>query len=460
MTVPTTQDTDVLVHDLGIAFSAHGVEAYLVGGFVRDRLLGNPSKDIDIVCINNDGIAAMRDVAQRRDWSPPVVFERFGTAQIRGDGFIVETVRARKEQYDPQSRKPDVAPGTLEEDVMRRDFTVNALCQRFEGEILDLTERGLADLEAKLLRTPLDPRETFREDPLRMFRAARFVAQLGFQLADGVLEAMAAEASRASVLSVERIRDELIRLLISPHARDGINVLRDANLLDFVAPELKPMQGVEQGGYHIYDVWEHTLHALDAAPPDLITRLAVLFHDIGKPPTHEFVDGEKHTFYGHPQAGAEIAKEAMTRLRFSNDDTDAVAKLVELHLRPIQYDAQEWSDAAVRRLIRDAGELRAKMIDVAKADTVASSYPGTDELDQLAARMDALDQGEAVSQMQSPLSGSEIMELAARPPGRWVGAVKSALENAVIEGEITSGDREAAKAWLRARPELWNNPTS
>jgi poly(A) polymerase len=444
---------DVLA-DLGDCFAKAGVEAYVVGGFVRDQILGHHSKDIDIVCVNDGGIEALEQFARANQWSKPAVFERFGTAQTRGDGFIVEVVRARSERYDPQSRKPDVAPGTLQEDIIRRDFTVNALCQTFEGEILDLTGKGRDDLQAGVLRTPLDAGETFSEDPLRMFRAARFVAQLGFQTAPGVLEAMQAQAERAKVLSAERIRDELARLLTSPRARDGMNLLRESGLLAVVAPELLDMVGVEQGGYHKYDVWDHTMYAVEAAPAELITRCAALFHDAGKPGTHALTDEGKHTFYGHAGVGAGIAREVMERLRFSNDEIEAVARLVDLHLRPIQYDAEDWGDSAVRRLIRDAGELRGRMLDLARADTVASSFPTTAGLDELGRRMETLDQGGSVSQLVAPVSGEEIMAMAGRKRGPWVGVVKRALEEAVIEGTLDPNDHDAAVEWLRSQPEL------
>jgi len=448
------RSTGEVLADLGDCFAKAGVEAYVVGGFVRDQILGHPSKDIDIVCVNDGGIETLERFARARQWSKPAVFERFGTAQTRGDGFIVEVVRARSERYDPQSRKPDVAPGTLQEDIMRRDFTVNALCQKFDGEILDLTGKGRDDLKAGVLRTPLDADETFSEDPLRMFRAARFVAQLGFQTAPGVLEAMQAQAERAKVLSAERIRDELARLLTSPHARNGMNLLRDSGLLAVVAPELLEMVGVEQGGYHKYDVWDHTMYAVEAGPTDSITRCAALFHDAGKPATHALAEDGKHTFYGHAGVGANIAREVMGRLRFSNDEIEAVAKLVDLHLRPIQYDAEGWGDSAVRRLIRDAGDLRNRMLDLARADTVASSFPTTAGLDQLAQRMEALDQGGSVSQLVAPVSGEEIMAMAGRKSGPWVGVVKRALEEAVIEGTLNPNDHDAAVEWLRSHPKL------
>jgi len=436
------------------------VEACLVGGFVRDRLLGNEGKDIDLLVVGEGAVPLLRAVARALEWAPPQVFEHFGTAQIRGDGFIVEAVRARAERYDPASRKPAVTPGTLDEDVWRRDFTVNALCQTLDGDILDRTGQGITDLYAGVLRTPLDARDTFSEDPLRMYRAARFVAQLGFDLADGVLDAMRDMAPRASILSVERVAEELRRLLTSPHPRAGMEVLRDAGLLTVHLPELLEMVGVEQSGYHLYDVWTHTLVALEHAPPDELTRVAVLLHDVGKPRTHAVAEDGRHTFYDHPEVGAQMSRAMLERLRFSNAEVDAVAELVRHHLRPIQYDPTAFGDAAVRRLMRDTGDLRNRLLDVARADTRASAFPDTAGIDELEARMRRLEaeSGDARSAYASPLDGEELMALAGRGPGRWVGAAKRALEDAVIEGVVPPGDREAARHWLAEHPEILSAP--
>jgi poly(A) polymerase len=431
-----------------------GIETYLVGGFVRDRLLGREGKDLDLVTVGVEGIPVLERVARQFGWPPPQRFDRFGTGQIRGDSFVLEVVRARSEEYDPESRKPDVKPGTLEEDVWRRDFTVNALCQTLEGQILDITERGLPDLRSGILRTPLEPGETFAEDPLRMFRGARFVAQLDFALADGIIEAMRGQAHRVGILSVERVRDELQRILTAPHPSLGFYVLRDGALLDAVLPEVSAMIGVEQGGYHIYDVFDHTMRALDESSADLVTRAAVLLHDVGKPPTHAVAPDGRHTFYDHPQVGARISRELLTRLRFSNDEITAICRLVSLHLRPIQYDEAAFSDAAVRRLIRDAGDLRSHMLDVARADTRASSFPTTQGIDDLEARMVRLDAGGEVSHLRDPLTGDEIMQMAGRGPGPWVGRVKRAIQDAVLEGTIPPGDSDSARKWLESHREL------
>jgi poly(A) polymerase len=431
-----------------------GVQAYLVGGFVRDRLLGRESKDIDLVVVGDDGVPLLERVATQLGWARPAVFERFATAQVRGGDFIVEVVQARAERYDPESRKPEVRPGSLEDDIARRDFTVNALAQTLDGRVLDLTGRGLDDLRRGILRTPLDPADTFSEDPLRMFRAARFVAQLGFQLAEGLEEAMRAMAHRAAILSAERVRDELSRLLVSAHPREGMEVLRRTGLLAVAIPELLPMVGVEQGGWHLDDVWEHSLQAVELAPPDLVTRLACLFHDAGKPPTHALAPDGRHTFYDHPRAGAEIAGSVMGRLRFSNEEIEQVQTLVLHHMWPIQYRPDEVGDGAVRRFIRTVGEQRARVLDLARADTRASAYPDVDAIDELERRAAGLDADSRVSRLRPPLDGNVLMALAGRGPGPWVGRAQAALLDAVLDGEIPADDADAARGFLESHPEL------
>ena len=446
---------DALIDAVAEAASAAGTEVYLVGGFVRDRLLGREVKDIDLLAVNDDGTAVLAAVARRFGWAPPQRFERFGTGQVRGSGFVVEVVRARAESYDAASRKPDVRPGTLEEDIWRRDFTVNALCQTLDGRVIDVTGRGLDDLRAGVLRTPLDPLLTFSEDPLRMFRAARFAAQLGFVTAPGLTAVMARMAGRSVILSAERVAEELRRLLLAEHPRAGLDLLRDGGLLAAWFPELEAMVGVEQGGYHIYDVFDHTTHTVAGVPADLVTRLAALLHDVGKPPTHAIDGRGRHIFYDHPSVGAAIATSLLTRLRFSNDEVAATALLVRNHLRPIQYQPDEWGDAAVRRLVRDIGEQRTRLLEVARADTHASSYPDTDAIDDLEQRMERLDAGGAVSHLRPPVDGTAILALApGRPPGPWVGRVQRAIEEAVLDGAIPPGDGGAALRWLEQHREL------
>ena len=450
-----TPQTHDILHCLRMQAQRLGVEAYLVGGFVRDRLLGREGKDIDVLVVGEGAVPLLAALAVHFGWAPPQVFDHFGTAQVRGDGFIVEAVRARAERYDPQSRKPSVTPGTLDEDIWRRDFTVNTLCQTFDGVVLDRTGQGVADLYAGVLRTPLDARETFSEDPLRMYRGARFVAQLGFELAPGLLDAMRSVAPRAAILSVERVSEELRRLLVAPYPRAGIEVLRAGGLVAVHLPELLEMVGVEQSGYHVYDVWDHTMVAVEQAPPDLLTRVAVLLHDVGKPRTHAVAPDGRHTFYDHPGVGAAMAQAMLERLRFSNAEVAAVVELVRLHLRPIQYDADGFGDSAVRRLMRDAGELSGPLLDVARADTRASAFPDTAGIDELEQRMAQLrEAGGGRSAFESPLDGEELQALAGRGPGRWVGAAKQALSDAVVEGAVAAGDKAAARRWLAEHPEV------
>jgi poly(A) polymerase len=237
-----------------------------------------------------------------------------------------------------------------------------------------------------------------------------------------------------------------------------VRVLHEGGLLAQVVPELEAMVGVEQSGYHCFDVFDHTLHAVQAAPPDLVTRLAVLLHDVGKPPTHAVAEDGRHTFHEHPRVGAEMAERILGELRFSGDEIRDVSTLVLLHLRPIQYQHDTHGDAAVRRLIRAAGPLRPKLLDVARADTRASSYPGTAEIDELAERMERLDRDGGFSRMVPPLDGQAIMRLGGRGPGRWVGRVQEALREAMLEGEIPPGDAAAAETWLRAHPDLLDEP--
>jgi poly(A) polymerase len=448
-------DAESIIAAITDAATTAGVEMYLVGGFVRDRLLGREGKDIDLLAVGDDGMVILAALARRFDWAPAQRFERFGTGQVRGGGYVVEVVRARAESYDAASRKPDVRPGTLAEDIWRRDFTVNALCQTLDGHVLDVTGRGLDDLRRGVLRTPLEPEQTFSEDPLRMFRAARFAAQLGFSTAPGLTAAMTRMAARSQILSAERVAEELRRLLLAPHPRAGLELLRDGGLLPIWFPELEAMVGVEQGGFHIYDVFDHTAHTVAAVSADLITRLAALLHDVGKPPTHSVDLAGKHTFYDHPAVGGEMAKALLSRLRFSNDEIAAVELLVRHHLRPIQYRPHEWSDAAVRRLVRDVGEQRDRLLELARGDTRASSFPDTDAIDELEQRMLRLDAGGAVSRMRVPLDGNEILRMAGgRPPGPWVGQVGRALEEAVLDGAIPPGDTEAARRWLDQHRDL------
>lgn len=435
--------------ELGRAADAAGVRAWVVGGYVRDRLLGRTPDEIDVVVEDGRGPELARHFAELTGSAPPVVFERFGTAQVVWNGRPIEFASARAESYQPTSRKPDVRPATIEADLRRRDFTVNALLMDFRGGVEDRLGGGLADLEAKLLRTPLAPSATFSDDPLRMLRAIRLAVQLGFGLEPSLLPAMRLLAGRLRppVLSVERVNEELNKMLLSAEPKRALELLDEGGLLEEVLPELAACRGVKQGGYHRWDVFGHTLETVARVPPDIVTRLAALYHDVGKPSTA----GPEGTFLGHEKIGAEMAAAALGRLRFSNNLVDRVSKLVLLHLRPVYY-ASEWSDGAVRRLARDAGADLDRLLDLARADIAASAYDQPGKLDELAGRLREV-LGERPSRFRSPVSGEDIMRARGLEPGPEVGRLKGRLDELVMEGDIEP-ERDAVLNYLDSHPDL------
>ncbi len=425
-----------------------GVKAWIVGGYVRDRLLGRPHHNPDVVVEDGDALALAQRFAQLAGAPPAVTFERFGTAQVALPGRLVEFVTARAESYAPDSRKPDVRRATLEEDLRRRDFTVNTLLMDFDGNVHDLLG-ARQDLEAKLLRTPADPMLTFADDPLRMLRAVRFAAELGFDLAWDLVPAMRKLKSRLAppVISIERTADELRRMLTSERPKYALELLDEAALLEVILPAIAACKGVPQSGFHTHDVFGHTLLTVDATPPDLLLRVTALFHDAGKPRTAKG-DG---TFIGHEEVGAEITRAELERLRFAQREIDVVVTLVRLHLRPVFYSS-EWSDGAVRRLARDAGTQLDRLMQLARADIAASAYPHPEKLEELQARLDRVI-AERPSRLEPLISGEEIMRIRDIPPGPEVGRVKQKLEELVIDGEIAP-ERQALIDYLSAHPEL------
>ena len=442
-------DDRELLRLLKRAAADRGVKAWVVGGYVRDHLLGRAQPDLDVVVEEGGASQLAERFADLAGAGPPVIFERYGTAQVTLPGHLVEFVSARSESYASDSRKPDVRPATLEEDLRRRDFTINTLLMDFGGEIQDRLGTARADLEARILRTPADPIRTFSDDPLRMLRAVRFAAQLGFDLAPDLLPAMRQLSGRLAppVVSVERIADELCKMLESERPKLALELLDSGGLLEVVLPEVTACKGVEQGGYHTHDVFGHTLLAVEHSPPDLVVRLAVLLHDVGKPMTAT-ADG---AFTGHEEVGAGIARAALERLRFPQRDIDAVVTLVRLHLRPVYYRS-EWSEGAVRRLARDAGPQIERLLALARADIAASAYPEPEKLDELAARL-ATVLAEQPTRMAAPIDGEDIMRVRGLAPGPEVGRIKERLGELIMDGEIEP-TREAVLAYLQSHGDL------
>jgi poly(A) polymerase len=429
-----------------------GVRAWAVGGYVRDTLLGRDHPDLDIVVEDARAMDVAERFADLAGARRPALFPRFGTAQVTWGDRLVEFASARAESYAPDSRKPDVRPTTIQEDLLRRDFRVNAMLMDFDGRVIDPLE-GRRDLDRRLLRTPRPAEVTFADDPLRMLRAVRFAAQLGFELAPDLLPTMRRlrDRARPPVLSVERVNDELRKMLLSERPRLAIELLDRGGLVETLLPELHACHGVEQGGYHVADVFGHSLmtleHAARRGPAGLVLRLAALLHDVGKPPTAA-PDG---SFHGHHDVGAGLARQALTRLRFSNSEVDRVERLVRLHLRPVFYSS-EWRDGAVRRLARDAGDQLWTLMALARADIAASAYPDGEKLDELEARLRRV-LVEEPSRMRIPVNGGDIMRVLGLRPGPEVGRIKDALAELVIDGTLPP-DREALLQHLRTHPDL------
>lgn len=429
---------------------------WLVGGAVRDSLLGAPQPaDLDIV-LESDAL----DLAQLLRQTgvsdiEPVVYPRFGTALIMVGGANVELITARRESYNEMSRKPNVEPATLKEDALRRDFTVNTLLRNIHtGEMLDPTGCGLKDLNEGILRTPLEPKRTFYDDPLRMLRAVRFRWKLGFTPAPGLYESVRQEAHRLDIISAERIRDEWVKMLSAPTATAAMRDLMDLGLLDRFAPEFHEMVGVDQGKWHHLDVWEHSLLVVDnlykgPTRPQVGHVLGALLHDIGKPRTRILdADGEIR-FFGHETTGAAMSEKLLRRLKFSNEDIEPVVALVKNHMRLGSFD--HFTSAAARRLLRDMGDQTDALLALVEADA-ASLKPGVRSMDltSIRERLDEVRSATPVETLESPLSGDEIMAITGVPPGPEVGRIKAGLLDEVLEGRILPGDTEHARVWVQA----------
>lgn len=425
---------------------------WLVGGVVRDALLGRASKDLDMAVLGDAQTLARLLYDTGVSSIFPVIFERFGTAQVMIEGTPVELVSTRTEKYVPRSRKPNVRPGTILQDARRRDFTVNALYLSIaDGELLDPTESGLADLRAAVLRTPLDPDQTFRDDPLRMLRAVRFRARLEFAYAPDLEASIHRNAPHLANISQERIQQEFMAMLGSAVPSRALLDLERLGLLAHFIPELNAMRGVEQGSYHHLDVLDHSLLVLDnIASDNLSLRLAGLLHDVGKPSTR-FVDEEGRTrFFGHEHVGAEMAGRIMNRLKFSHDETSLVTLLISHHMR---FGHSKLSSAATRRVIRDLGPFLPLLLDLCEADSNAH-HPDAPKLDfkAIRAKIAEIEETTPFHKIKSPLDGRQILDVAPTLSGPQVGQAKQHLLDLVLNGDLGPDDLEAAgrhlQAWL------------
>lgn len=446
-----------VLRSIGRIADREGIRAYAVGGYVRDRLLGRNVIDIDITVVGN-GISFARTVARSLGVQPPAVFENFGTAMIVVEGHKIEFVGARKESYRKDSRKPDVVPGTLDDDLARRDFTVNALAvglHEAERDRLIDRHQGRADLERKVLRTPLEPFATFDDDPLRIMRTMRFAAQLEFSVDPPVLTAASKMRDRLSIVSPERIADEFLKLMQAPRPSVGLQMMFDTGVMHVVIPEVAKLSGVDQRkDFHHKDVFLHTLKVVDnicRTTDNVWLRMAALLHDIAKPKTKAFKEGIGWTFHGHEELGARMVRPIFRRMRLPLHQVPYVEKLVRLHLRPMALVDSEVTDSAVRRLMFDAGETVDDLMLLCHAD-ITSKNPRLVEkvrrnYDLVIEKMKEVEEKDQIRSWQPPLRGEEIMRLTGLPAGPLVGALKDAVIDAILDGRIPN-DHDAAVAHL------------
>ena len=448
---------DPIFSKIGLAADRLGVDSYVIGGYVRDAILGRECKDIDVVCIGS-GIDLALEVAKEFDLPEHAVsvFKNFGTAMIKVDDWDLEFVGARKESYNRDSRKPVVEEGSLEDDQNRRDFTINAMAVQLNkahcGKLLD-PFHGLDDLKAKIIRTPLAPGITFSDDPLRMMRAVRFAAQLGFDIYPETFEALKTEKDRLSIISMERISDELNKMILCKKPSYGFLLLDACEILPIIFPEFMKLKGVDtEDGKGHKDNFYHTLQVLDNISEntnDLWWRWAAILHDIAKPQTKRFAQGKGWTFHGHEEMGARQVPNIFKRLKLPlNEKMKLVQKLVRLHLRPIALSKEEITASALRRLLFEAGEELEALMTLCRADITSKNGDKVKRylrnFDIVEQKLKEVEASDSLRNFQPVFSGEIIMQVFDIGPGREIGLIKIAMREAVLEGVIRN---ELASGW-------------
>src|SRR6186997_1991294 len=466
MDIKCTEKELFILKKIAHAAEELGVETYLIGGFVRDKVIDRKTKDADIVCVG-DGIALAKAVAKRFNPEPKFsYFKNFGTAHIRVNDFDLEFVGARKESYQYHSRKPSVTPGTIKDDQDRRDFNINALAislnEKDFGKLIDPFD-GVKDIENGIIRTPLDPLQTFSDDPLRMMRAIRFSSQLGFTIEEKTFQAIKDEADRISIVSQERITDELIKIIDSPVPSVGFDLLYLSGLLHIIFPQMVDLAGAEyKDGIGHKDNFYHTLKVLDnisEKTDDTWLRWSAVLHDIAKPVTKKFEEGHGWTFHGHEVVGGRMVPKIFDKLKLpQNEKMRLVRKLVELHLRPISLTKESITDSAIRRLLFDAGEDIESLMLLCEADITSKNKQKVkrylENFQMVWQRCKEVEENDHIRNWQPPISGEIIMEVFGLSPSKPVGIIKDALKDAILDGVIPNSYEAAYELMLVKAKEL------
>lgn len=455
---------DLILQTMGAIADQEGIEIYAVGGYLRDRQLQKETSEIDFVIIGN-GPEFAKKAMKKQGGSGWISYPKYGTASFLWKNFKFEFVTARSEKYQPNSRKPTIQTTNLNHDLMRRDFTINTMAMALNknnfGQLVD-PFGGQNDILKKIIKTPLDPKVTFHEDPLRIMRAARFAAQLDFHIDPKTQKAMENERVRLNIVSQERITDEFLKILSQETPSIGFRILKNTKILEVIFPELAALVGVEQrDAYHHKDVFEHTIKVVDNIAKNsdnLPLRFTALVHDIAKPIVKRFIQGTGWTFYGHEAIGVAMLKQICSKLKLPGAYCRFSQKLTQLHMRPIQLIGKEVTDSAIRRLLFEAGDDIEALMMLCRAD-ITSGNPKRvkkylSNFDYVIQRMKKVEENDRLRSFQSPVTGHEIMKLCKIKPGPLVGKLKNKIEEAILDGDIPNEHDAAYQYLLKIKDQL------